>query len=371
MEFEIPLLPPKPEIETIIVLKQLAKAHRYLALLNGKCVTIPNENILINTLALQEAKESSAIENIITTHDELYKAQLVDGYFDNAAAKEVSRYANALKESFQIVRKSKLIDNKEIKFIQQFLEGNDAGYRKNAGTVLKNDRTDEVVYTPPQDLPTIEFLMHNLVAFMNDNSLSDIDPLIKMAIIHHRFETIHPFYDGNGRTGRIINILYLIKEDLLLLPILYLSRFIIQNKASYYHLLQQVRVGGNWEPWILFILKGVEETSRQTLFLIDQIKILMIDYKNRIRTDLKSIYSQELLNNLFKHPYTKIDFLEKELSVSRQTASNYLNKLAIHGFLLKIKIGKSNYYINQPIYNLFLTGVPKMDNLDKISTQNL
>jgi len=368
MQFEIPLLPPDSSIETKPVLKQLAAAHRYLALLNGRCATIPNENILINTLSLQEAKESSAIENIITTHDEVYKAELLESFVNDAAAKEVNRYAQALRHGFQDVRKNKLITNKHILQIQQTLEQNDAGYRKNSGTVLKNERTGEIVYTPPQDYPTIDKLMNNLVEFMNDELLSELDPLIKMAIVHHRFETIHPFYDGNGRTGRIINILYLVKEDLLTLPILYLSRYIIQYKADYYNLLQQVRIDGNWEPWLLYMLKGVEETSKQTLHLIDGIKSLMQDYKNRIRSGLPKIYSQDLLNNLFKHPYTKIDFLEKELNVSRQTASIYLSKLCEAGLLTKFKIGKSNFYMNDPLYQLFLDGVPPAQASDPITT---
>ncbi len=370
MRFDIPLLPIKQEIETKSVLKQLAQSHRHLALLNGKCATIPNENILINTLSLQEAKESSAIENIITTQDELYKAQLAENFFNDAAAKEVSKYANALRESFIKVRNKRIIAHKEIKYIQQELEGNNAGYRINAGTVLKNERTQEVVYEPPQDIITIEKLMDNLIAFMNDESLSDLDPLIKMAIIHHRFETIHPFYDGNGRTGRIINILYLVKEELLDLPVLYLSRYIIQYKAEYYRLLQQVRINANWEPWILFMLKGIEETSKQTLFLIEGIKKQMTDYKLRIRKECKNIYSQDLLNNLFKHPYTKIEFLEKELGVNRQTAAKYLNQLADKGFLIKIKIGKYNFYMNEPLFQLFLEGVPKAESLDNIITEN-
>ncbi|GGC42955.1 adenosine monophosphate-protein transferase [Parapedobacter defluvii] len=351
-----------------MVLKQLAAAHRYLALLNGRCATIPNENILINTLALQEAKESSAIENIITTHDEVYKAELFESFFNDAAAKEVHRYAQALKHGFQEVRKNKLITQVHIQNIQRTLENNDAGYRRNAGTVLKNERTGEVVYTPPQDHPTIQKLMDNLVHFMNDEEMSGIDALIKMAIIHHRFETIHPFYDGNGRTGRIINILYLVKEDLLTLPILYLSRYIIQYKGDYYRLLQQVREDGDWEPWIIFILKGVEETSKQTLHLIDGIKRLMQAYKNRIRSEFPKIYSQDLLNNLFKHPYTKIEFLEQDIKVTRQTAATYLNKLAEAGLLVKIKIGKSNFYINDPLYNLFSEGVPPAQSVEPITT---
>lgn len=189
-----------------------------------------------------------------------------------------------------------------------------------------------------------------------------------MAIIHHRFETIHPFYDGNGRTGRIINILYLVKEGLLELPILYLSRYIIQYKGEYYHLLQQVREDANWEPWLLFILKGVEETSKQTLQLISGIKLLMQEYKNKIRTQLPKIYSQDLLNNLFKHPYTKIDFLEKDLGVTRQTASIYLHKLCDIGLLNKLKIGKSNYYMNDALYKLFLDGIPNPQPADPITT---
>jgi Fic family protein len=368
MQFDIPLLPPESDVETVSVLKQLAAAHRYLALVKGKCSTIPNESILINTLSLQEAKESSAIENIITTHDEVYKADVVDSFENDAAAEEVSRYANALKEGFEEVRATKLITHKHILKIQQTLEQNDAGYRSNSGTVLKNERTKEVVYTPPQDLASINSLMDNLVKFMNDNEVSSLDPLIKIAIIHQRFETIHPFYDGNGRTGRIINILYLVKEELLDLPILYMSRFIIQYKSDYYRLLQQVRVDGNWEPWILYMLKAVEETAKQTLHLIDNIKDLMQKSKIRIRTEFPKMYSQDLLNNLFKHPYTKIEFVEKELRVTRQTASVYLNKLCDAGLLEKMKMGKSNYYLNRPLFNLFLEGVPSAGSSDSITT---
>lgn len=343
-------------------------ASRYLALLNGRSATIPNENILINTLSLQEAKESSAIENIITTHDEMYKAELFEAYFNNSQAKEVSRYAQTLRSGFQQIREGVPITHSLIKSIQKDLEQNDAGYRKNPETVLKNAVTGEVVYTPPQDLPTIEKLMDNLVEFINDDEMSELDPLIKMAIIHHRFETIHPFYDGNGRTGRIINILYLVKEDLLALPILYLSRYIIQYKADYYRLLQSTRENNDWEEWILYILKGVEETAKQTLHLIDGIKELMKNYKHRMRTELPKIYSQDLLNNLFKHPYTKIEFVGKELNVSILTASKYLNLLTEKKVLNKVKIGTSNFYINEPLYDLFVKGVPPAQPVEPIKT---
>lgn len=368
MGIKIPLLPPDQDIETKSVMRQLAASHRYLALLNGKSATIPNENILLNTLVLQEAKESSAIENIITSHDELYKAELFDSYFNDPAAKEVSRYADALKEGFRQIRNKVPITNNLIKATQQALEQNDAGYRRTPGTVLKNERTGEIVYTPPQDYRTIEYLMDNLVQFINDEAMSDLDPLIKMAIMHHRFETIHPFYDGNGRTGRIVNVLYLVQEDLLSLPILYLSRYIIQFKSDYYYLLQHTRESNNWEEWLLFMLKGVEETAKQTLHLIDGVKQLMQDYKQIIRTNFPKIYSQDLLNILFKHPYTKIDFLVSELNVDRRTAASYLNKLSDYSLLRKTKIGKSNFYINTPLFNLFAEGVPPAQAVEPIRT---
>lgn len=302
--YKIPKLPLSIEIETKAVLKQAAAAHRYLAELKGVAATIPNESILINTLTLQEAKDSSAIENIITTHDELFKAELFTDYALSSATKEVRDYAHALREGFALVRQNKILTLSNILHIQQGLEHNSAGLRKTMGTTLKNQQTGETVYTPPQHYDEIYQLMHNLVDFLNDDALSDVDPLIKMAVIHHQFESIHPFYDGNGRTGRIINILYLVTKDLLNLPVLYLSRYIIENKGEYYRLLQSVRDDEHWEDWILYILKGIELTSIQTIALIKNIKILMQDYKRRIRTTLPNIYSQDLLNNLFRHPYS-------------------------------------------------------------------
>lgn len=358
MSFKVQPLPPQSEIETHAVLKQLAASHRQLALLNGRAATIPNESILINTLALQEAKDSSAIENIVTTHDELYKAQLFEDYFRDAAAKEVSRYAEALKTGFGLVREQKLITNATILTLQRLLEGNDAGYRSVPGTALKNDQTGEVVYTPPQSRAEIELLMQNLVAFINDENLSSLDPLVKMAVLHHQFETIHPFYDGNGRTGRILNILYLVQQGLLDLPILYLSRYIIRTKGSYYHELQAVRDTGNWEPWLLYILKGIEETALQSVSLIGSIRQMMQHYKNRMRNERPKIYSQDLLNNLFRHPYTTIEFVMSELYVSRPTATNYLDALCDMGLLHKVKMGRSNYYMNMALFDLLRDGAP-------------
>ncbi len=322
-----------------------------MAELKGIASSIPNQHILINALGLQEAKDSSAIENIITTHDDIYKSELNIAPTKSLDAKEVQNYIAALKKGYSLISKSKLLTNKTILRIQEVLENNNAGFRKLPGTALKNTATGEVIYTPPQHYDEINQLMSNLEKYINDNDISAYDTLTKMAIIHFQFESIHPFYDGNGRTGRIINILYLILEDLLNLPILYLSNYIIRNKIDYYRLLQEVRTKNNWEEWILFIIKGVEVTSKETIELIIQIRDLMLQYKNALRDNYK-FYSQNLLNNLFKHPYTKIEFVVKDLKVSRLTAANYLNKLANDGLLKKEKIGTGNYYINQPLVNL-------------------
>lgn len=357
-QYPLPLLPLQHEVESKVVLKKLALAHKALDELNGVAETIPNEVIILNTLSLQEAKDSSAIENIITTHDELFSSDSIAQQFASSAAKEVYNYASALKEGFSIVREKQLITCNHIIEIQSVLEETKSGFRKLPGTALKNGETGETVYTPPQNHDEIIALMSNLETFMNDDTLTDIDALVKMAIIHHQFESIHPFYDGNGRTGRIINILYLVKEDLLHLPILYLSRYINQNKGSYYHLLQETRITQNWEPWILFILEAVEQTSIQTTGIIRGIKKLMMDYKQKIRTNLPKIYSQDLINNLFKHPYTKIDFLVQDLDITRQTASKYLDQLIELKLVTLHKIGKENFYINTALYD-FLHNAPQ------------
>ena len=347
-------LPNTEQWETRTVLKKTAEAHRYLAELKGVAASMPNEAILINTLSLQEAKDSSEIENIITTHDELYKANLFEDAVATPAAKEVQDYAYALKEGFKTVRQQRLIRLTDILQVQENLERNQAGLRKLPGTDLKNARTGEVVYTPPQSADTIVELMNNLVDYINNDELCDADPLVKMAIIHHQFESIHPFYDGNGRTGRILNILYLVTKDLLNLPVLYLSRFMIRDKTAYYTQLQQLRETGDWEAWLIYMLNGVIETAVNTISLITEIKTLMHSYKHRIRDELPKIYRQELLNNLFNHPYTKIEFVMNDLGVSRITATKYLDELVQHGLLHKEKIGRNNYYINSPLCNLLM-----------------
>lgn len=345
-------LPLDVDVETKPVLKKLAAAHKALAELKGVISSIPNENILLETLTLREAKESSAIENIISTFAEVYQTSLFTSTYPTAAAKEVRQYAEALIKGFNLVKKHGLLTSNYLLQIQAVVEESNAGYRRLPGTKLLNDKTGTVVYTPPQDAAAIETLMANLELFINDDSIMEADPLIKMAIIHHQFESIHPFYDGNGRTGRIINILYLVQKKLLHLPVLYLSRYIIGTKSNYYRLLQKVRETGQWEEWILYMLAGVEQTAAESIVLISNIKNLMQQYKKDIRSRFPKMYSQDLLNNLFKYPYTKIEFIQRDLGVSRNTAIRYLEALVAAGFLQKKKAGRNNFYVNEPLFTL-------------------
>lgn len=345
-------LPIMKDVETKAVLRKAALAHKALAELKGVISSIPNENILLETLTLREARESSAIENIISTFDEIYQSNLFSNQFASPAAKEVHQYARALIKGFQLVKENGLLTNNHILQIQKVVEQSNAGFRKLSGTKLLNDKTGEVVYTPPQDQETIILLMQNLETFINDDSMMDADPLIKMAIIHHQFESIHPFYDGNGRTGRIINILYLVQKELLHLPILYMSRYIIKHKNDYYRLLQEVRIMGDWEKWLLFMLDGIEKTAKESIVLINTIKNLMQENKHRIREKYPKMYSQDLLNNLFKYPYTKIEFIQKDLQVSRNTAIRYLEQLVKENILIKHRIGRENFYENRALFQL-------------------
>jgi len=345
-------LPQESELESVPILKSLARAHRYLAELKGVAKSIPNEGILISSLTMQEAKDSSAIENIITTHDELFRADIAKGEKINQAAKEVENYRNALSMSYSQIKKHGLLRIADILHIQEIIEPDKAGIRKIPGTIIGNADTGEVIYTPPQHPDEINDLLNNLVAYINDDQLSELDPLIKMAIIHHQFESVHPFYDGNGRTGRIINILYLVKNDLLDLPILYLSRYIVRTKDEYYRLLQTVRDENDWQSWVQYIVEGIEQTAKETIEFINQIRTLVADAKRRMRDQLPKIYSQELLNNLFFHPYTKVQFVMDQVGVSRITATRYLNLLEQHGFVSKHKMGNTNYYVNEPLMRL-------------------
>lgn len=358
--YSIPLLPLSYDLETKAILKQLNNANRRLAELKGVAMTIPNENILVSTLTLQEAKDSSEVENIVTTQDDLYKnaSELYSDYAINAATKEVLNYREALQHGFRLVKEKGVLTSSVIREIQKLLEHNSAGFRSIPGTTLKSS-DGKTVYTPPQDRTEILNYMDNLESFINNDDISELDPLIKLAIIHHQFESIHPFYDGNGRTGRIICVLFLVLTGRLDLPILYLSRYITHNKKKYYELIQDIRDKNSdnadeWEAWILFILKGIEETAIETTRLVKGISKLMADFKSVLRPKFGKQYRHESLNNLFFHPYTKVEFLEKELMISRVTAQRYLNLLMETGLIDRVKIGKAYYYINVPLMNLFM-----------------
>jgi Fic family protein len=338
--------------DTPAILKKLASSSRQLAELKGIAASIPNQGILINTLGLQEAKDSSEIENIVTTHDELFKDDVLPEAFANPAAKEVLRYRQALRYGFEQVHETGLLTANQIVGIQSELERNNAGFRKLPGTALK-DGAGQTVYTPPQNPADIVELMGALERFINNDALFPADPLIKMALMHHQFESIHPFYDGNGRTGRILNVLYLVKEGLLDIPVLYLSRHIVQTKVDYYRLLQSVRDEDTWEDWVVYMLQAVETTARQTVTTVQDIKAALFDYKHRIRAGYK-FYSQDLINNLFMHPYTKIEFVQRDLQISRLTATKYLEALVVGGFVSKQKVGRSNYYVNVALNGILL-----------------
>jgi Fic family protein len=349
-------LPPPVDLETVPVLKALAKANRAVAELKGRAAIIPNQGILVDTLALQEAKASSEIENIVTTQDELFQVDLRLEGLDSPAAKEVALYRDALKLGHdRLVQSGGLITNRTLIEMFRLLKRHEGGFRVTPGTTLKNDATGEIIYIPPQDAREIEMAMSALERFINDDDEhSTIDPLIKMTLIHHQFESIHPFPDGNGRIGRILNVLYLTRAELLEIPILYLSRHITRTKADYYRLLQAVRMEGAWEAWVLYMLEAVAETAQTTLVLVDGIREQMASVKHRLRKDMPGLYSQDLLNNLFRHPYTRIEFVMDDLHISRQTAAKYLDQLAEKGFVAKLRSGRSNYYINTDLIRLFL-----------------
>ncbi len=334
--------------ESPALLKKTATAGRKLAELKGLAASMPNQAILINALVLQEAKDSSAIENIVTTHDELFRSAATSEPPTSPAAKEVRDYVHALSTGDHLVRQSGLLTANHMIAIQAALEQNNAGFRKLPGTTL-NDGAGRVVYTPPQLAADIVSLMSDLERFINDDSVFDADPLIKMAIVHHQFESIHPFYDGNGRTGRIVNVLYLMNKGLLDIPVLYLSSYLVNRKADYYRLLQAVRTHADtpepWQEWVMYMLTAVETTSEHTIRTITDIKQARLDYKHQIRTRFK-FYSQDLINNLFMHPYTKIEFVQHDLNVSRLTATRYLDALTEAELLQKRKVGRTNYYIN-------------------------
>ncbi|MES2159951.1 MAG: Fic family protein [Pseudomonadota bacterium] len=342
---DLPLLPPTRDLETKAVLKQAIGANRALANLRGLAGQIPNQRMLINSITLQEARLSSEIENIVTTNDELYRADAnADGKTD-PHTKEVLRYRQALQHGFAILRERPLTTNLFIE-IAQLIKRSEIGIRAIPGTALKNEIGD-VVYTPPVGDNVIRNKLANLERFIHAED--DIDPLIKMAVMHYQFEAIHPFPDGNGRTGRILNLLYLVQAGLMDIPVLFLSRYIIDNKRDYYLCLQKVTEQQDWESWILFMLRAVETTAQQTFDQVRRILALMESVREKVRLDAPNIYSKDLIEAVFRHPYTKIQFLVHANIAKRQTASAYLQTLAALGVLREKQIDREKYFINDAL----------------------
>lgn len=350
--FRLEKLPPsRDQVETIAILRQANKATAALAELKGIAKTIPNQAMLINAIVLQEARSSSEVENIITTQDELYTALTINKINSSPSTKEVINYRKAIFEGFNLVQNQGYLSINDIVKIQQCLVDNAAGIRSIPGTVLKNDSTGEVVYTPPQDKQEIQDLLSNFITHYNEGE-SDLSPLIRMAILHYQFESIHPFYDGNGRTGRILNILYLIINRLIDIPILYLSSYIIEHKSEYYRLLNFTNKSEEWGDWILFMLQAVESTSQQTISKINAIRNLLADTLDEVQRNAPKIYKKELVELLFELPYSKIDFVVKRLSVERKAASRYLRELEDIGILESHKVGRETLYINKRLVEI-------------------
>lgn len=349
----LPPLPPKAEVETVAVLKKAITANKFLAELKGSCERLPKPEILLNTVVLQESKESSAIENVVTTQDELYKAILMPAEEASAETKEVLRYREAIYTGIDYLNKKQVFTTQMSMVVMQQLRGITTGLREHTGTKLANPLTSKTIYTPP-DPVELPDKMSEWEKFANaDNSY---DPLVKMALMHYQFEAIHPFSDGNGRTGRILNILYLMYEGLLTQPVLYHSAFIIQHKTDYYRLLREVTEKGNWHAWIIFMLEAIAETAQQTLLFIERMLILKAKTLDELRHISQKIPAFELNELLFTHPYLKIKTLIDNNLGTRPTVTAYLEALSKRNILVRKKIGRENYYINENLMNLLTQG---------------
>lgn len=341
---DIPSLPPAVELETREILKQAIESHRALAELKHIGALLPNQAVLINTLGLQEAKLSSEIENIVTTNDELYRAHVEKELNLTPETKEVLHYQDALWYGFKALKEEKrMLTTPLFEELCQIIKEHASGVRKTGGTKLVNGM-GEITYTPPEGETLIRNKLQDLEKFMHGGN--EIDSLIKLALIHYQFESIHPFHDGNGRTGRIINILYLVDKGLLDLPILYLSRYFLHNKLDYYGGFRRVTEEGKWQEWVCFILKAIEHTSRETQKKITEIYNLMQTTAQQVKSKLTKIYSKDLMEVLFSHPYCKIRFLENAKIAQRQAGSKYLQELERIGVLRSIQHGREKYYIN-------------------------
>ena len=343
---DLPLLPPATELETKAVLKQAITANRILANLRGLAAQIPNQGVLISSIVLQEARLSSEIENIVTTDDKLYRADADGDGKTDAHTKEVLRYREALNHGFKALKTRPLSTNLFVEIVL-IIKQSDFDVRALPGVVLKNDAGD-VVYTPPAGATVIRDKLSNLEKFIH--AQDDLDPLIKMAVMHYQFEAIHPFPDGNGRTGRILNLLYLVDKGLLDIPVLFLSRYIMANKAGYYDGLRGVTEHGHWESWLLYMLRAVESTAQQTFDQVSRIRAVMERVREQVQREAPGVYSKDLIEVIFRQPYTKIQFLVDAGIAKRQTASVYLQTLAVLGVLRESKQGREKYYVNDALF---------------------
>ncbi len=350
---DLPDLPPLISLDSPHILKYVIQANRYLAELKGYCQTLPDPHLLLNTIMLQESKDSSAIENIVTTQDELYRSIL--NPLDNlpSPAKEVIRYREAIYAGLtELNRTNSITGNLAIKIMQK-VKNTNAGYRAIPGTKLMNPSSGKSIYTPPEP-PYIQPKMDRWEKFLNSDL--DIDPLIIMTLMHYQFESIHPFADGNGRTGRILNVLYLVNNELLTLPVLYLSAYIIQHKNEYYKYLREVTERGEWENWIIYMLEAIKKTSISTLNLIRAIVKLKENNLDRIRQISQKLPAYELNELIFSYPYIKIKTLIDKNIAKRQSASTYLQQLASKGILRPLKYGREIYYINDALMDILSKG---------------
>ena len=346
---DLPLLPPNTDIETKEILRKTVSASRALAQLNGALKNLPNPTLFLDTIYLQEAKASSEVENIITTNDELYKSLVAGKKIENSAAKEVLSYKEALWLGLEQLKKKPFITTNLCIRIVQCIKQNSASIRVTPGTALSNKK-GEVIYTPPSGEAVIREKLANLEKFINEDDT--IDPLIKMALMHYQFEAIHPFADGNGRTGRILLLLYLKLSGLLDTPAIYLSEYIIKNKADYYKCLRSVTEKNDWESYILYMLDMIEETSNRGLECLGKITKAIDKATEEIKTKLPKIYSKDLVEILFRLPYTKRQHLIDENIGNPKTAGNYLMALEENGFLKSVKVGKEKLYLNQRLLKI-------------------
>jgi len=353
---DLPLLPPKVDIETKSILRKTISAGRALAHLNGTLKNLPNPSLFLDTIYLQEAKASSEVENIITTNDELYKSLVADKKVENSSTKEVLSYKEALWLGLEEIKKKPFITTNLCIGIVQCIKQNTATIRNTPGTTLSNSK-GEVIYTPPIGEAIIREKLANLEKFINEpafdkHGVQTIDPLIKMALMHYQFEAIHPFSDGNGRTGRILLLLYLKLSGLLYIPAIYLSEYIIKNKADYYKHLRNVTENNDWENYILFMLDMIEETSIKGIERLNKIVDTMTNTAEEIKIKLPKIYSKDLVEILFRLPYTKRQHLIDENIGNPKTVGIYLMTLEKTGFLKSIKVGKEKLYLNQRLLKI-------------------